>query len=636
MKSKLFPLFHASVAVLFSIGSPVFAADLTWTGVTNGTWDTSTGNWTGGSPTANLYNNATPDAVLFNDTGANKTVSLASGLTPASVTVNNSIGNNYTFQTNGFGGSGSLLKQGTGVLTLAVANTYSGGTTISAGTLQLNHLVSAGSSAITLNDAGTGSNNTTLNFSAGNVNYANAIMVANQGSGTTTLAFTTASNNSTWTTGAITLNKATTFTASSATNYLIWSSASLSGSGPLTIGSTNGQRLITSFTTTASYTGDVTVGNGTNATVFEPRAAFSQNNFTVNALSTLQGFGNMTINGLSGGGTVTTFNTTGNVTLGNAGGSGIFSGSITNGAGLRLTKTGIGTQTLSGTNTYTGTTTVNTNGGTLQFAKQASLYNGAVSTAGWIKTNIIVNSGGTLALNVGGTNGPGAGEFTAANVTTLLGNLTTTLNNNGLRAGSAIGFDTTNAAGGIFTIANNIANSTGTGAGALGLTKLGINTLELTGTSSYTGATTVSAGTLLVNGSLGDTAVTVADGATIGGTGIIEGSLSFAAGAKLNIGDIDNILTVEGGVTFANFSITDITGWDFTEASNDTYTLFNSSDFDLDNVDYVASNPYEFGEGRSAYFEAGPDGLNLVVIPEPTAALLGSLGMLCLLRRRRN
>jgi autotransporter-associated beta strand protein len=192
----------------------------------------------------------------------------------------------------------------------------------------------------------------------------------------------------------------------------------------------------------------------------------------------------------------------------------------------RITKNGTGTWTLSGTNLYLGTTTIG--GGTLQFAKQTSLYNNI--EANWTKTNLIVNSGGTLALNVGGT-----GEFTNANVTTLLTNLTTSINNNGLRAGSRIGFDTTNSAGGTFTIADTIANSTGTGGGAVGLSKLGTGTLELAGTNSYTGTTLVNAGKLLVNGDQSSASgnISVAANATLGGTGTIGGDLNIADNGKL-------------------------------------------------------------------------------------------------------
>ena len=180
--------------------------------------------------------------------------------------------------------------------------------------------------------------------------------------------------------------------------------------------------------------------------------------------------------------------------------------------GFALTKAGAGTLTLSGANTYTGPTTVSA--GMLLLDKQVSLYNG--NTADWTAANLSVASGATLAFKVGGP-----GEFTAGNVTTLLGNLTTGINNNGLQAGANIGFDTTNAAGGTFTIADIISNSVGTGSGSLGVAKLGANTLVLSGVNSYTGQTTINGGTLDVTGSLDATALSVNGGATLSGTGTI-------------------------------------------------------------------------------------------------------------------
>jgi autotransporter-associated beta strand protein len=186
----------------------------------------------------------------------------------------------------------------------------------------------------------------------------------------------------------------------------------------------------------------------------------------------------------------------GNKTLtlqGSTAGTGEFAGAIVDsGTGNRTAVTKANSSTgrwiLSGNNTYTGNTTINT--GTLQFAKTASLYNG--TTANWTASSIIVQNGGTLAVNVGG-----AGEFDTGNVTTLLtnlGGLGGAVGLNGLRAGSTIGFDTTNA-GGSFTIADIIANSTGSG-GAIGVAKLGTGTLILSGNTTFTNSSTISAGTL--------------------------------------------------------------------------------------------------------------------------------------------
>ncbi|MEY3895167.1 MAG: hypothetical protein RLZZ214_686, partial [Verrucomicrobiota bacterium] len=65
-----------------------------------------------------------------------------------------------------------------------------------------------------------------------------------------------------------------------------------------------------------------------------------------------------------------------------------------------------------------------------------------------------------------------------------------------------------------------------------------------------------------------------------------------------------------------------------------TYTLLNGS-VNLAGLQNVGiGNAYERGDGKLAYFQSGS--LQVVVIPEPSAALLGGLGMLALLRRRRD
>jgi len=214
------------------------------------------------------------------------------------------------------------------------------------------------------------------------------------------------------------------------------------------------------------------------------------------------------------------------LTLGVNNGSGTFSGNITAAEPSRtvnLTKKGTGTQIFSGSTTWKGTTTIDANGGTLQYVKTSSFYAGV--TTDWTKAKIIVNNGGTIAFSVGGTN-----EFTSGNVSTLLSGLGGEVNNNGLRAGSTIAFDTTNSSGGTFSVADAIANTTGTGGGALGLRKLGANTLVLSNTNTYTGPTTVDSGTLTVTGSLGTSAVSVTGGA-LAGNGNFGGNVTIAAGA---------------------------------------------------------------------------------------------------------
>ncbi|HAS84110.1 MAG TPA: hypothetical protein DCS43_15875, partial [Verrucomicrobia bacterium] len=239
-------------------------------------------------------------------------------------------------------------------------------------------------------------------------------------------------------------------------------------------------------------------------------------------------------------------------------GGGNYQGSI-QGTNGKITKTGTSTITLSGTNTYTGVSTIS--GGMLQFAKQISLYNNTPGS--WTKGNIVVNSGGTLALNVGGT-----GEFTAGNVTTLLGNLTANISNNGLRSGAAVAFDTSNASPATFTLASAIANSSGTGSGAIGVKKLGANTLVLAGTNTYTGGTTVNAGTLQV------ASINALPGFNVASRVSVSSSATLAVQAggvgEWSSGDIDSLLgaTPAAFASGSTFGIVVSTNNSFSYANN--------------------------------------------------------------------
>jgi autotransporter-associated beta strand protein len=409
----------------------VNAAQRTWSGP-SGTWDTGTStSWAEGDQ---LF--FAGDSVTFNDPGDISTITLAGPLAPTSVTVNNS-SNPYTFSGTGLlTGLTSLVKTGTGTLTVEQANAYAGGTTVRGGTLiSQNNNAFGAAGLITLGDAGTGTDTVALLF-ANSVDPANPITVSASGSGMAIIGTFGAgvAVNATTLGGLITLNRPTTF-ESTVTDRLAINGQITGNVGTLTF---SGGSRTTLQSTANDFVGDIVVtGNGTIlqasvGTVSETIPDAS--NVTVEAgafLHLTSSSGAETINALNGDGVVRTFPTSalGSVlAVGSAGGSGTFSGMLTNGfSPLSLTKLGAGTQTLSGTeNTYTGTTTVN--GGTL-------LVSGSIS--GTAQVNL---ASGTLLLGASDAINDGAavtfaggklatGGFSEGNATTAgLGILSLTAN----------------------------------------------------------------------------------------------------------------------------------------------------------------------------------------------------------------
>ena len=330
-----------------------------------------------------------------------------------------------------------------------------------------------------------------------------------------------------------------------------------------------------------------------------------------------------------------------------------------------LTKTGAGTLSLTASNNFTGNT--NINAGVLEVTSTGKLYGGGYTTA----PTITVSSGTTLKLNgwdydsagsLGGldfsrdrlvVNG-GTIEFTGDSNSTIGGaagrNFTVGTGGATLKASSPSGqrwFIAENTLYGYGNLVNdNGLTLTGDGDGEIqkiiegtgSLTKSGSGTWTLGAVNTYDGATTVSAGTLLVTGALGNTAVTV-NGGTFGGTGTVGGSFSLNSGF-FHVADLADPLAVTGTITlFSGFGVDDLAGLDWGSVADGTYTLISGTlgegVFDaLANNSLGTAHDIDGENGnRVAYFKEGS--LQLVVIPEPRAALLGSLGMLALLRRRR-
>ncbi len=442
-------------------------------------------------------------------------------------------------------GAFSIEKTGTGTLILTGGN-YSGGFTLTDGNLRVNGTSAAGTGTLALNGGSLSTSGSTGRTLTNTVTIGGNTQLGATGiAGIVTLSGPIAINGNRQLsfvsagaalTGAITLNGDLTLDSQIATlvagNTITSTLAEGSSARSIT---KNGTGII-SLNGASTHSGGTTINAG-NLYVGSVSALGTGTVTMAGGTLDLRGI-NLVTNALTGSsGTITDTAAAGTrtFTIGQGGGSGVFTGNFTQSIGTKIiavTKTGSGTQVFGGTNGYTGKTTVSQ--GTLQFAKLVSLYNN--TTSSWTAANITVNSGATMAFNIGGT-----GEFTESNITSLLGIST---GSGGFLAGSILGLDTTNATGSTFTF-NSILTNTNGGANSLGLAKLGSGTLVFIETLSFTGDIFIRGGTLsFQNESIADTAsVSILSGATFDlaffGTDTI-GSLSLA-GAGTVVGTYGRI-----------------------------------------------------------------------------------------------
>jgi autotransporter-associated beta strand protein len=247
------------------------------------------------------------------------------------------------------------------------------------------------------------------------------------------------------------------------------------------------------------------------------------------------------------------------LSVGNGNQSATYSGNLSDGVsgsglGASLTKVGTGMQILSGSNSYTGKTTVS--GGTLEFASTGALYGG--DTNSWTGANLKVASGATAAFNVA--------NFGNDGIQSLLTTLTTSAGS-GIAAGGSFGLD---ASGTSYAFTNNLANGVN---GALGLTLLGTGTTILTGNNTYTGTTTISGGTLQI----GDTS----GGHSASSYGLITDRGTLGSGAVVNNASLvidvyDGQMTVSNAISGTG-SVTSKSSSGFSSATtilsgNNTYS----------------------------------------------------------------
>ena len=375
-------------------------------------------------------------------------------------------------------GTINLVMNGNGVQVLAGTNTYTGPTTITAGTLAIGgagYLGSGGNYASSITNSGALVVNTSSNqtfggiISGGGTFYQNGsgmttLTAANNYSGATTvsggtLAFSPPSGSAWSLTGSksvasgATLNLNLAGQADATQNTI----GTIAVNGTWNVGSTtagndgsvfNGMILSGGGTINVNGPDEVEFGSWTVAnndlTGFSgvlnvTSGTFGLNNQYTGSLgaNTLGSanldfrlaagttfdmrYGNWVANLLSGSGTITSnYTVTDGLYVGRGNGSSTFAGVIKNGSGtLTLTKEGSGALTLTGVNTYSGPTAIS--GGTLMIGGSGMLgggnYSNSISNSGAFVLNTSANQtlGGIIS-------GPGAFYQNGSGTTTLVAN----------------------------------------------------------------------------------------------------------------------------------------------------------------------------------------------------------------------
>ena len=437
----------------------------------------------------------------------------AAGSAVALTIGNNNNGSTYYGSHQDGGMGGSLTKVGLATEWLYGSNTFTGGLTINAGTVAMggySNLV-AGSA---LNISGgalqiTGTQITNLNTYAVNWNSFNGKLDVNHSNNTLVVSDAIGS------TGSLTKQGVGTLLLSAANSY---SGGTTNWSGVLALGGDNvlGTGKVVLYGGTLASDG-VAARALTNAITLAYNAQFGSG----------VGSGDLLLSGTMDMGTYVRTLTASNST--------IISGAMTNSAGF--VKMGNGTLTLSGANTFSGTSVLNA--GTL-----------ALGGANVLGSSVVTLGGATLASD-------GATARTLTNFITLgadsqfgsatgTGNLTLTGTiNNGTTNRTLTVLNTTTFSGALTNMA--------------GITKAGAGTLVLAGSNTYTGATVLNTGQLYVNGSLASSsAVSVAAGATLGGQGAIGGVVAVADGGKLEAGQNGSGTLTLGNLVFSNSAVLSI------------------------------------------------------------------------------
>lgn len=480
-----------------------------WSGNVLGQWNLAGGlEWKGatsGSPQP--YHDL--DAVTFNDAASNFTVNVTANVTPAVVTVANTTA--YTFSgVAGIIGSTSLSKNGSGTLLILNSNSYSGGTFITNGTLQLGNGGTSGSISGLIDDNGAIiANRTDTNTLLGPISGTGTI--TQQGSGTlvlgganTYLGLTTVSAGILATASGSALGDTNTGTIVANGATLDENSQTL-GAEPITatgVGVGGGGAIVNNGAGDnvnalryVTLTGPTTFGGARRWDVRHPTPANDPN-----------GGGGATLTGNNNDLTKVSSNVVAFINVGDT--------------GLRDINIQGGTLTFS-RSTFLGdssrTITVNSNG-TLQLHRTSEFIDNALN-------KVVTITNGTFAVEANGL------------TNRFVGPVTLTFSNT-ISLPAATGL-----------ILENTVNGNGS------VTAGGGGLLSILGSATYGGGTTLAGAVLRVDGTLGNGAhpLTITAASTVSGNGTILDPVTIPSGSSLSPGDsigalnINNTLVLSAG-----------------------------------------------------------------------------------------
>jgi autotransporter-associated beta strand protein len=421
-----------------------------------------------------------------------------------------------------------------------------------------------------------------------------------------------------------------------------------------------------------------------------------------------------------------------------------FSGTISDGVNggtvsLVVADTNAGTpyQKLSGNNSFSGGTTINS--GRMIMGHNNAFGSGAVANKGQLDLNgftlgnaltspgngaVFTNAGATAAtvstgFNAAGTAGVVISDFTVngtadinwsgairrtnfTGTVTKSGTNTLTLSGAGTGyagmaytvSGGTLAFNMTNGSdfnSGTITSTTSVVGAQGSGVtntissainGTGGtFTQSGAGTTILAATNGYTGATSVNAGTLVVNGSIANSATTVQTNGVLTGTGTLGSSLTVKNTGVVNAGTVGTVNTTASVTGATSFESGSIFSWDLSADGTTADKLntgsvtgplagdaifrvvladgtVNDSFFATSQTNFFAAtsiissvsdltalfNTVQVYSGitntavdisAQGYFTLTSSGVSWSAVPEPTSALAGLLVTAGLLRRRR-